>query len=104
MSRYKIFMLFVLFSVFLFLTARYFAGIVYVSGIGGDLMGQFTDVIDVLIKSMAVYLVALITTAVVGLWVSQSKGNTEFASGFRLSLLFCCLLIILYLITVLTLR
>lgn len=104
MNRYKVFLLFVLFSVFLFLIIRYFAGIVYVSDISNDLVGQFTDVIDVLIESMAIYLVVLITTAVIGFLVSRSMGKLEFAIGFKLSLLFCGLLVILYLITVSALR
>jgi hypothetical protein len=63
-----------------------------------DIIGQFIDAIDLAVKMYAVYLVILSSAAIVGLWISKTKGKYEYVQGFKLSLFLCVTLFAFYLV------
>jgi len=98
MNRYKLLLLFITFSVALFFITRFVAGIIYTSSIRNDIIGQFTNAIDVTTKAVGVYLVILFSIAIAGLSVSRNKRKPEYVKGFRFLLVFCGILSIVYLV------
>jgi hypothetical protein len=98
MNRYQILVLFILFSIVLFFITRFVAGIIYESWITNDIIGQFTDAIDVAIKAFGVYLMILFAIAIIGLLISRTKDKPEYIKGFKFALLFCGIMFLGYLI------
>ena len=98
MNRYQLFTLFILFSIVMFFIARWLGGLIYSEVVTYDIIGQFTNAIDIAVKIIGAYLMFLCLTAVLGLSISKVKRNPEYIKGFKFSLIFCLILLAFYLI------
>jgi len=101
MNKYQVLALFVLFSIVLFFITRLVMGMIYSTSITNDIIGQFTNAIDIANKAIGVYLLLLFTVAIVGLSISRIKGKPECVRGFKFSLMFCGVLTVVYLMILL---
>ena len=104
LNRYQLFVLFVLFSIVLFFVIRLIAGMIYYTNVTNDILGQFTNAIDIVAKMIGAYLLLLSSMAVVGLLLSRTREKPEYVKGFKFSLVFCGILFGIYLILLLSMQ
>jgi uncharacterized membrane protein YhdT len=102
LNRFQLLAVFVLFSVVLFLIIRFIAGMIYYNNVTNDIIGQFTGAVDVATKTIGIYLLILFLMATVGLSLSKTKGKLEYVRGFKLSLIFCGILFVIFVLFMLS--
>jgi hypothetical protein len=98
LNRFQLLGAFVLFSIVLFFIIRFIAGVIYRESVTNDIIGQFTGVFDVATKAMAIYILILFAAAIFGLSLSKTRGKLEHAKGFKFSLVFCGILLAIYVV------